>query len=111
MGVPPLESNRGLRTGRSGSPRPALVEVLSPERRTCRRWILELLPKVMGQHGQGLHTPYGSHRGAPPVPPSRRLVMQRDGWRIHADVLWVVQSMLEGEIADAQDRGMQDAVQ
>ena len=40
--------------------------------------------------------------------------MQRDGRRIHANVqwvLWVVQSMQGKEIADAQDEGMQDAVQ
>ena len=93
VGAPPLGSNRGPETGKTGGLYPTLVEVLSPERRTCRRWILELLPKEVVQQGQGLHTLNRTHQGAPLDLPSHRLVKQWDGWRIRADVLCVLECM------------------
>ena len=101
VGAPPLGSNRGPGTGKTGGLYPTLVEVLSPEWRTCRRWILELLPKEVVQQGQGPHTLHKMHQGAPLGQPSHRLVERRDGLRIRAGVLCVLACMLGWGIADA----------
>ena len=47
-------------------------------------WFSMWLPGVMGQQRQRPRTPIGSHQGAPPDPPSRRLVMRGDGRRTRA---------------------------
>ena len=93
VGTPPLGSNKGPGTSKTGGLYPTLVEVLSPEQRTCRRWILELLPKEVVQQGQGPHMPKRMHRGAPLDPPARRLVERRDGRRIRAEVSCVLECM------------------
>ena len=65
---------------------------------------------VMVQLGQGSHTLNGLHLSASPDPPSRRLVMQREGKHIRAWVQCVVACMLGREHDDAQGKGRRNIV-
>ena len=65
---------------------------------------------MMVQLGQGSRMLSGSHLSAPPGPPSRHLVTQREGQHTRALVLCVVVCMREKESSDALSRGRQNAV-